>query len=364
MIVVIFVLMILYGIQYPNPQYRLTHKIPWIYAIIAMGYIVFWAAMRTGYMDTANYILSFDRSSIGFAAAIEKLRDTGKGPGWNFLMIIYKTYVSDNPLSWLGFVAIATGLPIMITLRERSINFLYSMLLFVGGLTFLWMFNGIRQFLAAAIMFGCSGFIFRRKVILFLVFLLIAASIHSTALLLLPAYFIVKGRPFGWKIICFAIAISIASIFIGEVMDTMEIFMQDTVYAENFEQFEEDDGVHPLRVLMEAIPVFLAFIKRDELKKLNNNAINICINMSTIALGIYFIGIFTSGVMIGRLPIYFSMFNLILLPYLFEKCFIKIKNGIYIGYTLFIITFYFALTTATNTYYISETLGIYPSNIW
>lgn len=360
MLILVFVLMIIYRIQYPNPKYRLTHKIPWIYAILSMGYIIFWAGVRTGYMDTANYILTFDVTDTGKTAFFNAIEDEGKGPGWNCLMVAFKSLISTNSQNWLFFIALASGIPIMLTLRNKSCNYLYSVFIFIAGITFIWMFNGIRQFLAAAIAFGACSWLVDRKLIGFIGITLLCATIHSTALLLLPAYFIVNDKVLGWKIFLFTIFIAIVALMIAPIMEMMEEAMANTVYSGNMEEARnlEDDGVSPYRVMLEAIPVILSFIKRKEIELANNKLIIIAVNMSMISLGIYFVGMFSSGVMIGRLPIYFSMYNLILLPYLFSYIYSRQKIAAYAGYSILMLAFYFIVTNAMHFYYISTVIGI------
>ena len=51
--------------------------------------------------------------------------------------------------------------------------------------------------------------------------------------------------------------------------------------------------------------------------------INLSVNMSILSLCIYIISMFTSGIYIGRLPIYFSLHNYLLLPWIIERFFEK-----------------------------------------
>ena len=45
--------------------------------------------------------------------------------------------------------------------------------------------------------------------------------------------------------------------------------------------------------------------------------------MSIASAGLYVISMFTSGIFIGRLPIYFSLYNYILLPWEINRIFTK-----------------------------------------
>ena len=59
----------------------------------------------------------------------------------------------------------------------------------------------------------------------------------------------------------------------------------------------------------------IAFCGRKIIAQKNNAFINICVNMSVICVGIYFLVIFTSGVLVGRLPVYFELYNIISVSY-------------------------------------------------
>jgi hypothetical protein len=82
-----------------------------------------------------------------------------------------------------------------------------------------------------------------------------------------------------------------------------------------------DDGVNPIRVLVYCVPPILAFIGRKVISKDNDPIINLSVNMSVVTAALYLIAMTTSGVLIGRLPIYTSLFDFILLPYITSKLF-------------------------------------------
>ena len=81
-----------------------------------------------------------------------------------------------------------------------------------------------------------------------------------------------------------------------------------------FKEFK-DDGTNPLRVLLYSIPAILAFMGRDRIRKENDSLINLCTNMSIVTMGLYVVSMFTSGIFLGRLPIYASLYSYILLPW-------------------------------------------------
>ena len=88
------------------------------------------------------------------------------------------------------------------------------------------------------------------------------------------------------------------------------------------------------------------------------------VNLSVSIFVLSVIGMFTSGILIGRLPIYFSMCNLVLLPWLIENCFSAgeedlIKKGCYIGYFCYFIYFCYISNSGLTYHSISLHISLY-----
>ena len=86
-------------------------------------------------------------------------------------------------------------------------------------------------------------------------------------------------------------------------------------------QFARDDGTNILRVLVYAVPVLLSLVGKRQIDRYDSPIINLCVNMSILSLGIYILSMFTSGIYIGRIPVFFSLYNYILLPWEIEALF-------------------------------------------
>lgn len=334
------------------------HKVSMFLAIFTFGYIIFWVGMRSGVADTRAYITAFESypSSLSTISQYWNFSET-KSPGFVTFNILFKHFISTDYHVWLMTIAILTGIPIMIILRKRSENFFYSAFLFMTSLLFSWMLNGMRQFWAASLIFLVSGWIEKRKTICFIIAVLFASTIHYTVLIMIPMYFIAVAKPFGKRVMLLMILVLLAVVFLEPFIATMEKVLEETAYSGATEQFAYDDGVNPIRVLVMAVTPMIAFCGRKIIAQKNNAFINICVNMSVICVGIYFLGIFTSGVLVGRLPVYFELYNIILLPYLLKECFTKESSKImFILCTVGFLGFYYLQTQ--NYYYISEFTGL------
>lgn len=70
--------------------------------------------------------------------------------------------------------------------------------------------------------------------------------------------------------------------------------------------------------------------------------LSLCVNLSVCTASIYIVGMVTSGILIGRLPIYSELYNLILVPVLLRVCFDEYnRKFIYMGYIALILIYYY-----------------------
>lgn len=333
-------------------------RVSMLCGIITYAYIIFWVGIRSGVADTATYIAMFKNYSTDLSVIPSYWNiSQNKNPGFDTLNVIFKHFVSEDYHVWLMTIAILTGIPIMIKLREKSTNFFFSSYLFITSILFFWMLNGMRQFLVVSIMFFASDWIEKKKTIRFVLLVLIMSTIHFTVLVMIPMYFIAIEKPFGKKVILF-MALLIAFIaFLNPFISSIENLMVETAYSGFSQQFAQDDGVNPIRVMVMLVTPIIAFIGRKIIEEKNNTCINICVNMSVICAGIYFLGIFTSGILVGRLPVYFEMYNLVLLPYLMKECFTKRSVKIVFGICA-ICYFSFYWIQMNSSYYVSDITGV------
>lgn len=302
---------------------NMPKMVPIGYAIILFGYIVFIVGMRKHIGDTSNYIKHFDAISSDFSQAWGAINWQGKEPGFAAFNTIFKCWISTDYTAWLMTIAGICGLLVALTIRKYSCDFFMSTFIFVSTGTFIWMLNGMRQFIAVSILFFCSGYIKDGKFFRFLIAVLIASSFHTSALMMIPIYFIVRCKPWSGRIWIYILIMIIISIFSDRFFGGVDDYFAGTVYEGYTRQFVGDHGVNPLRFLFYLIVPITAFIKRKEFQPYieKNSYLAIAVNMSVVGTAIMFVGIFSSGIFIGRLPIYGTIFNTILIPYIIICCF-------------------------------------------
>lgn len=306
-----------------NIRQGIIKKVPIGYAIVVFGYLIFWIGMRKGVADTGTYIAIFEKIPADFATGWSQINWDGKQPGFDVFNLIFKCYISQDVQWWLMIIAIVCGICIMNVLRKHSVDFFLSAFLFMTMLIFTWMMNGARQFICVAVLFLCCEWIQDGKFVRFLIAILILSTFHITALLMIPIYFVARMKPWSGKIYLFILGIILICIFAEPLFKGMDSALSNTAYSGVSNSIESDSGVNPLRVLFFTIPPVVAFWKNDILEPYykTNKMLSICINMSLISACLYFVGMFTSGILIGRLPVYSDVYDLLLIPYILHYAF-------------------------------------------
>lgn len=332
-------------------------------ALVTFAVIIFFAGARSFSGDTWSYINMFKEYPL-FQNAHNIIFDSGaREPGFRLFSILIKTYIANDYTVWLSIIAVISGICVMLPLYKYSCNFGVSAFLFMASCQFSWMFNGMRQFLVAAIMFACTGLILKNKTLLYILIVCILSTVHKSALLLIPMYFIAKGEPWNKRTMLFIGCIVLAMLFTSKFTNLLTDVVEQTDYASSVNEFKDtDDGTNVIRILVESVPIILAFIYRNKIKYKSTPVIKLSINMSLIASGLYIISkIASSGILLGRLPIYFSMYNLILLPWLLKNIFEDREKDLiyYIMILCYFAFFYYQMViTWDGMGYASEVLNL------
>lgn len=269
--------------------------------------------------DTYAYISSFRAYSID--EMIESVQ-SAKEPGFVIFNLVIKSIFGNNTTAYRLAMALVQAIPLMVIFRKWSEDYLFTIYLFVAnGMHLAWMMNGIRQFMAVTIIFAATPWVLERRYLRSILVVLLAASFHRSALFMLPVVLFIQGEPWNWKTILVSLAIVFSTVFFAGNSAAFDSVAGIVGYSTEAVREWGDDGTNPIRVALSAIPMVLAFFFREQLWVENDGMINLCVNMSVVTTGVNLLAMVTSGILTGRMPIYTSLYNLILLPHLIDKCF-------------------------------------------
>ena len=116
----------------------------------------------------------------------------------------------------------------MITLRKYCMNadFFLASFLFLAFLCYSgYMLNGMRQFICVAVSFLCCDFIITGKFFKFLTMVAILIFIHSTAIFLIPIYFIARLKPWSKLVWLFIFVMVLITVFAEPFFEASEIWL-------------------------------------------------------------------------------------------------------------------------------------------
>lgn len=317
----------------------------WIFALVAVAPLVYLAATRGERIgDTAVYKKILQNAPNSLESIFEYLRGFSKEYLFYSLTAIFKSFFGNQPVMFFLLIALGQALLMTITLRKYSCSFLISFFIFFASSDYIsYMNNGIRQYIAVCMVFGASKFIFERKYIKAIIVSLVASQFHETALLMIPFIIIAQGKPWNKSTTIVLLSALMTLAFVGGFTGLLERMLSETSYSNIVENWQSwnDDGTNPIRVAVYCVPAILSLIGLKYIREEDDPVINVCTNMSVITAGLYIISMITSGIYMGRLPIYTSLFsNCILLPWEIEHIFSRkssdlIKRTMIVCYILF-----------------------------
>ena len=334
------------GMQQPeNICGKTEYRYRFLWAFLVFLPVIWMVGTRGNIGDTWVYKETFKSMPQAIGAIPHYISTVKKDNGFYLLSAVIKVLFGGNTVRYCFILALIQGFCIVKVYRKYSINYILSIFLFLISSDYIsWMFNGIRQFTAVAIAFIGIKYLLDDDWIRFIIIILLAATMHQSALILIPFAIIANGYAWNKKTIFFILLALVVVLFVGRFTNILNSALAETQYKNVVSDWKEfnDNGTSPLRVLVYAAPTAISYLGRKIIWEKDNKLINICVNMSIISTGLYIISMFTSGIFIGRLPIYFSLYNYILLPWEIENLFTqRSKKIIYIGLIACYIVFYY-----------------------
>lgn len=314
--------------QIPKKKIVVGDKIEYRYkmwwAVVIMLPIIYWVGTRDYIGDTYSYVNNFFNMPETVGGIGTYMSGITKDRGFYFLAVLIKVFITTNKTVYLSILAAIQGFLLMRLYRKYSVNYITSIFLFIASTDYIsWMCNGIRQFTAVTITLLAFEWVLKRKYFQAIGIILFASLFHKSAIILIPFIFICQGEAWNKKTLFFIVLILVAVTGIEKFTGLLDSVLAETQYQNVVSDWKafDDDGTNVLRVLVYTVPCILAFVGKKKIEKTNDPIINYCVNMSLISAGFYIISMFTSGIFIGRIPIYFSLFNYILLPWELKKLF-------------------------------------------
>lgn len=323
----------------------------WNPAYTSKNYVVFFtlvlvlvSAIRgdTVGVDTPSYLWSFLRGDYMNIMRSNLLSETEFG----FLLI--QKIVATMGLgfrSLLVFCSLLTIVPIGIYILNNSDNPFASFFVYITLDYYFFSMTGLRQSLAIGICILSLRFVKEKKLIWYLVLVLTACTIHKTAAIFLPVYFLSRlqiKRKHVITILCVGMLLFALK---SPIRSIMRMFARIDYGAMN-------TGGTGYYLLMVAIVFVFLYLADTDAKR--DSSINISLNMVIIAILLFPILQYNPTAL--RLHYYYSIALIILIPNTISRIRdSKIRFGI--GTMFFVVSmYYFAFYTSNN-------MGVLPYSL-
>lgn len=223
-----------------------------VYLSCSIAPLVFTAGFR--YYVGTDYGAYYNGLSLFGGKLVSSIKSLDE-PVLPILASFLRLFTNDG--IWFIFIcSFLTILLVLVTSFKHSSSFVFLILLFVFGRIWHGSFNGVRQYLAGAIVFAGHRFIYEKRPIPYLVCVFIAFCTHVSAILLVILYFILRSR-FSIKNL---LLISVGTIIIAsnyEELFSLIGFLKD----ETIEMTEyQTNAVSVFRTLASVTPAVVVII--------------------------------------------------------------------------------------------------------
>lgn len=321
------------------------------FTIITITILVLVAGLRWGIGDTPAYVHLYDLVGPGYSA------NGAYEPGFVFFFKVLKS-ISSDPQFMIFMTALITNVFNIWNLRKYCEDnyFELAVFMYIASGYYLVTMNGIRQSLAASVLFATVPLIKRGELKKFLLVVGLMTTVHNSSLIMIPIYFIARTKAWEKTTIRLLGLTVVGVLFFQPLMDIVFKLLGDSKYGD-YAEFDEG-GANLIRIAVFLVPVILSYIKRKEIKKWDNGDIfvNISIMCAIIMIFSAFNWIF------ARFTVTLQMYTFVALPYIVKHGFKDSERRlVYFGLVVcYLIFFYYehgiALNIAYTTHFKFENL--------
>lgn len=258
-----------------------------------------------------------------------------------YQLLTYLILLCTHNYYWLFFItALIVVSSYLYIIKKLSSNYILSVFFFITLGTYTFFFNGLRQGLAMAILALSTPYLINKKIIKFILIVILASLFHGTALIIIPFYFLLHLQiKIIYKLIIIFVTTFLTSSFL------ISYLASNNPRYEVYTQESERGGLVVLSFNIVMV-LFLYIVNAiDKHKTIFNRDTNQLLQL--YAMGTVFVipfaiqGLPPSGPQ--RMLNYFSWVLVLLLPMALQK----INNvGVYILAIVLSLT-YFILTTTS-----------------
>ena len=292
---------------------KATFTANFLFAVLAIILIVF-AGTRKEMNDTLVYAGNFRDLDYPSIFSINDW-SMGSNPLFMIYQIIIKKYITTNPYAFFLITSTITVLSYMLFLRKYSVNFGFSLYLFIAFTVYAFTMTAMKQTMSVAIAVWAFPALLKGKKLRFFILIAIAMFVHPYVLLYAVMIFLTDEIWDKRSLIIVILTLIFGFFFTHFIGGATEF---TTWIGDEYTEELLEGTVNIFRVLVYLVTPFLSFIYRDTLRKQNSKYINLLVNLSLVSASLMIIGSFGGANLMGRLANYFDIFICISLPVIID----------------------------------------------
>ena len=226
--------------------------------------LAFFSAIRDDCgCDYNSYILHIERIQMGKLTYME--------PGFQWVVLFLERY-DTNPRFVIIVFAVLTVFFYLLAIWRQSTNKFMSVYIFLTWGYYFITFNTIRNYFALAVVLCTLPLIIKRKYIWFIIIVLLSATIHKSAVVCIPIYYLANKITLTKKHI---LPICLFIILLISLQPLLRSYA--FIFYESYEDSVYDTGRISILNVLKALAVigvyvkFRKYLKDDELSKLYFN---------------------------------------------------------------------------------------------
>ncbi len=268
--------------------------------------------------------------------------------------------------TFVMITAIMTLVPALLTFRKYAPDFLMAIFFYFTTGTYFITMNGIRQFVATGIILMATKYLFSPKktdFLKFMFFVVVAYFFHTSALVLIPMYFVCRRKAWSPSTFMIIIAGIAVLIFVSLFFPSFSNMLEDSSFSQYSDGwFTEgaEGGTNILRLAFHSIPMVLSAVYYKELRKYGP-VTDVLVNLSVIHFAIFLISLYNW--IFARFAFYTYTYMALLLSLIFSTV-LKDSRKTSVKFVLYIIFMFFFFRDAAGADAYRSDYFTPNNNVW
>jgi transmembrane protein EpsG len=320
-----------------NIEIKTSYRLSSYFIFIALISLILVAGLRNG-VGTDYYTY---HGLIGYFYELDFTQviggDSFGDKGFSVLTWVIGRFTIEPQVAFLVYAMIIIVF-VVLTIKDYGSPFELSMAVYILGLSYYSSFNGLRQWIACAVIFWGVRYVIKGNWKKYFLIVSLVSFIHLSAVIMLLVYFLIRVTNWKYTSVILTAVFAGGFLFYSGFIESIFTLLDGSQYGHYSTVLTNtDNGANILRVLVWAIPIGASLVFRTKLGEKWPEGKYI-VRLSFI--GFLFAILSLKNASIYRMCMYFDIYNVLIIPRLatlFDK-----KTNRFIYYCIFICYFLYS----------------------